>query len=221
MSQAVRAARGFHSLWGERGARGLAMAGGNEQKFHPLPPFSHETAVQKVRKAEDAWNSKDPERVALAYTPETKWRNRSEFPKGREGVKDFLKRKWSKEHEYRLIKEMWAFTENRIAARCCPLFVQFFFLFGLIFVGVFLIAGSATSSVMTATIGSGLTVTRCGSSTRKRAKCALATPASTTSPSKRATVCSTGQPAPLGLLTTLASRSWASEVGCSGSLRWL
>jgi uncharacterized protein len=83
----------------------------------PLPPFNAETAVQKVRMAEDAWNTRDPARVALAYTPDTIWRNRSEFLQGRDEVEAFLTRKWSKEQEYRLIKEVWAWQENRIAVR--------------------------------------------------------------------------------------------------------
>jgi uncharacterized protein len=83
----------------------------------PVPPFTLETATQKVRGAEDAWNSRDPERVALVYTEDTEWRNRAEFPKGREAVKEFLTRKWAKELDYRLIKELWAFRENRIAVR--------------------------------------------------------------------------------------------------------
>ena len=83
----------------------------------PLPPFSLETATQKVRMAEDAWNSRDPDRVVLVYTDDTVWRNRAEFPVGREQVREFLQRKWSKELDYRLIKEIWAFTENRIAVR--------------------------------------------------------------------------------------------------------
>lgn len=83
----------------------------------PLPPFTHETAVQKVRMAEDAWNSRDPARVALAYTPDSVWRNRAEFPRGRAEIEAFLARKWAREIEYRLIKELWAFTENRIAVR--------------------------------------------------------------------------------------------------------
>lgn len=83
----------------------------------PIPPFTKETAIQKIRMAEDAWNTRDPEKVALVYTEDTIWRNRSEFPKGREQVKEFLRRKWSKELEYRLIKELWAFTDNRIAVR--------------------------------------------------------------------------------------------------------
>lgn len=83
----------------------------------PLPPFDHASAVAKVRAAEDAWNTRDPERVALAYTPDTIWRNRSEFSRGRAEVAEFLRRKWARELEYRLIKELWAFGENRIAVR--------------------------------------------------------------------------------------------------------
>ena len=83
----------------------------------PVPPFTHETAVQKVRGAEDAWNSRDPDRVAQVYTEDTSWRNRAEFPTGREAVREFLQRKWARELDYRLIKELWAFTDNRIAVR--------------------------------------------------------------------------------------------------------
>src|SRR5689334_16068789 len=83
----------------------------------PFPPFSRETAIQKVRAAEDGWNSCNPERVSLAYTPDSYWRNRAEFVRGREQVVAFLTRKWAKELDYRLIKELWAFTENRIAVR--------------------------------------------------------------------------------------------------------
>jgi len=83
----------------------------------PLPPFSLETAKQKVRAAEDAWNTRDPVRVAQAYTLDTRWRNRSEFPCGREQVQAFLERKWQKELDYRLIKEIWAWHGNRIAVR--------------------------------------------------------------------------------------------------------
>lgn len=85
----------------------------------PVPPFTYDEAVQKVRMAEDAWNSRDPEKVALAYTPNTRWRNRSEFPKGRAEVQEFLSRKWATETGYRLIKEIWAHSENRIAVRFC------------------------------------------------------------------------------------------------------
>ena len=83
----------------------------------PLPPFSKESAIQKVRLAEDSWNSREPEKVALAYTLDSHWRNRAEFINGREEIVAFLKRKWAKELDYRLIKELWAFTENRIAVR--------------------------------------------------------------------------------------------------------
>jgi nuclear transport factor 2 (NTF2) superfamily protein len=83
----------------------------------PFPPFTPETAAQKVRMAEDAWNTRDPERVALAYTLDTTWRNRAEFLTGREAVVEFLQRKWARELEYRLIKELWACHENRIAVR--------------------------------------------------------------------------------------------------------
>jgi len=83
----------------------------------PVPPFTRESAIQKVRGAEDAWNSRDPDRVAGVYTEDTVWRNRAEFPVGREAVRGFLQRKWARELDYRLIKELWAFTENRIAVR--------------------------------------------------------------------------------------------------------
>jgi nuclear transport factor 2 (NTF2) superfamily protein len=83
----------------------------------PLPPFSSETATKKVRAAEDAWNTREPERVALAYTADSRWRNRSEFLVGREQIVAFLRRKWTRELDYRLIKELWAFRENRIAVR--------------------------------------------------------------------------------------------------------
>lgn len=83
----------------------------------PIPPFTHETAVQKIRLAEDAWNSRDPARIVLAYSPDTQWRNRAEFPVGREQAQAFLERKWAREHDYRLIKELWAFEGNRIAVR--------------------------------------------------------------------------------------------------------
>lgn len=83
----------------------------------PLPPFSRETAIQKVRLAEDAWNSRDPAKVSLAYTPESRWRNRSEFINGRQEIVAFLTRKWAKELDYRLIKELWSFGNNRIAVR--------------------------------------------------------------------------------------------------------
>jgi nuclear transport factor 2 (NTF2) superfamily protein len=83
----------------------------------PVPPFTRASATQKVRGAEDAWNSRDPDRVAQVYTPETRWRNRTEFPVGREAVRAFLQRKWARELDYRLIKGLWAFAEHRIAVR--------------------------------------------------------------------------------------------------------
>ena len=87
-----------------------------QQKL-PLPPFTMETALQKVQLAEDAWNSQDVERIALAYTINSEWRNRTEFINGREEIKVFLKRKWEKELEYKLKKELWGFRENRMAVR--------------------------------------------------------------------------------------------------------
>jgi len=81
------------------------------------PPFTEETARAKVKAAEDAWNSRDPERVALAYTEDSQWRNRSEFFTGREAIKEFLRRKWAKELDYRLMKELWSYTDNRISVR--------------------------------------------------------------------------------------------------------
>jgi nuclear transport factor 2 (NTF2) superfamily protein len=88
-----------------------------EQPRPPLPPFTLESATQKVRLAEDGWNSRDADKVSLAYSLDTQWRNRAEFTSGREEARQFLERKWNKELEYRLIKELWAFTENRIAVR--------------------------------------------------------------------------------------------------------
>ncbi len=85
---------------------------------HPIkPPFTEETARAKVKAAEDAWNSRDPERVALAYTKDSQWRNRTEFFTGREAIKKFLRRKWAKELDYRLMKELWAYTGNHISVR--------------------------------------------------------------------------------------------------------
>ncbi len=81
------------------------------------PPFTAETAKAKVKAAENAWNTRDPDRIALAYTEDSEWRNRDKFLKGRDEIKTFLKRKWAKELEYRLMKELWAFTENRISVR--------------------------------------------------------------------------------------------------------
>jgi nuclear transport factor 2 (NTF2) superfamily protein len=83
----------------------------------PLPPFTLETATKKVQAAEDAWNTRDPVRVSLAYTPDTEWRNRADFVNGRGQVVEFLTRKWEREHDYRLKKSLWAFTDNRIAVR--------------------------------------------------------------------------------------------------------
>ncbi len=83
----------------------------------PLPPFTRETAMLKVRLAEDGWNSRNPEAVSKAYSLDTRWRNRATFVRGRDEARDFLASKWAKEHEYRLVKELWAFTDNRIAVR--------------------------------------------------------------------------------------------------------
>jgi len=88
----------------------------NVKKF-PVPPFTRETALQKVQMAEDAWNTRDPEKVCLAYTINTEWRNRTEFVNGREAVKEFLKRKWQRELDYKLKKELWGFLDNRMAVR--------------------------------------------------------------------------------------------------------
>ena len=89
----------------------------NNEARPPLPPFTRETAIQKVRLAEDGWNSRDAQRVSLVYTIDSQWRNRAEFPKGREQIVEFLTSKWAKELDYRLIKEIWAFEHNRIAVR--------------------------------------------------------------------------------------------------------
>lgn len=93
------------------------MSTNSEAPRPPLPPFTRETAMQKVRMAEDAWNSRDPVRVSLAYTPDSQWRNRAEFPRGRANIVEFLQRKWERELDYRLIKELWAHDGNRIAVR--------------------------------------------------------------------------------------------------------
>ena len=98
------------------GAR-LPRFNGDPMSRPPLPPFTAETAATKARLAEDAWNSRDPARVAQAYTTDSRWRNRSEFFSGREAIEIFLTRKWARELDYRLIKEVWAFTGNRIAVR--------------------------------------------------------------------------------------------------------
>ena len=88
-----------------------------ESPRQPLPPFEMETAIQKVRLAEDAWNTRDPERVSLAYTPDSRWRNRTDFITGRQAIVEFLTRKWAREQDYRLIKELWGFRNNRMAVR--------------------------------------------------------------------------------------------------------
>jgi len=84
---------------------------------HPVPPFTHQTALQKVQAAEDAWNSRDPEKVAAAYSENSDWRNRDQFFTGREAIKTFLQGKWERELNYRLMKELWSFTDNRISVR--------------------------------------------------------------------------------------------------------
>ncbi len=89
----------------------------DEERRMPVPPFTLETATEKVRLAEDAWNSRNPEKIALAYTKDSRWRNRNEFLTGREKIISFLQRKWQRENDYRLIKELWAFNEERIAVR--------------------------------------------------------------------------------------------------------
>ena len=89
----------------------------NSEPRPPFPPFTRETAIEKVRKAEDAWNSRDPQKVSLAYSVDSRWRNRNQFIHGRDEIVAFLTSKWLRESDYRLIKELWAFTENRIAVR--------------------------------------------------------------------------------------------------------
>jgi uncharacterized protein len=89
----------------------------NEEIRHPLPPFSRDSAIEKIRLAEDGWNTRNPQAIALAYTKDSVWRNRNEFPVGRQQIIELLEKKWQKEHQYRLIKELWAFTHNRIAVR--------------------------------------------------------------------------------------------------------
>ncbi len=88
-----------------------------DQQRPPLPPFNRDSAIEKVRLAEDGWNSRDPERVAQAYTADSRWRNRAQFPHGRDQIRQFLAGKWEREQEYRLIKELWAFEDHRIAVR--------------------------------------------------------------------------------------------------------
>lgn len=93
------------------------MPNNQETPRPPLPPFTRQTAIQKVRMAEDAWNSRDPVRIAAGYTVDSRWRNRAEFPVGRDQIVAFLSRKWARELDYRLIKELWAFDDTRIAVR--------------------------------------------------------------------------------------------------------
>jgi len=95
----------------------MIMADTAKESRPPFPPFTRETAIQKVRLAEDGWNTRDPQKVSLAYAIDSRWRNRSEFVNGRAEIVAFLTRKWNKELDYRLIKELWAFTTNRIAVR--------------------------------------------------------------------------------------------------------
>jgi uncharacterized protein len=95
----------------------MQQSGENQEVRAPVPPFNEETARQKVKAAQDAWNTRDPEKVSLAYTPDSKWRNRDEFFEGREEIVAFLKRKWARELDYRLEKNLWCFTNNRIAVR--------------------------------------------------------------------------------------------------------
>jgi nuclear transport factor 2 (NTF2) superfamily protein len=94
----------------------MQQSGENQEK-PPVPPFNEETARQKVKAAEDAWNTRDPEKIALAYTEDSQWRNRDEFFKGREEIIAFLKRKWARELDYRLMKELWCYQGNRISVR--------------------------------------------------------------------------------------------------------
>src|ERR1700739_4876416 len=102
---------------GQSSSQESAGAAPNGSARPPLPPFTRETAIQKVRLAEDAWNTRDPNRVALGYTVDSRWRNRAEFVNGRAEIEAFLTRKWRRELDYRLIKELWAFEGNRIAVR--------------------------------------------------------------------------------------------------------
>ena len=95
----------------------MQQSGENREARPPVPPFNEETARQKVKAAQDGWNTRDPEKVAMAYTTDSKWRNRDEFFEGREEIVAFLKRKWERELDYRLEKNLWCFTENRIAVR--------------------------------------------------------------------------------------------------------
>ncbi len=95
----------------------MQQSGESQEVRPPVPPFTEEAAHQKVKAGQDAWNTRDPEKVSLAYTPDSKWRKRDEFFEGREAIRDFLRRRWSRELDYRLEKNLWCFTENRIAVR--------------------------------------------------------------------------------------------------------
>ena len=95
----------------------MQLSGENQESRPPVPPFNEETARQKVKAAQDAWNTRNPEKVSMAYTEDSKWRNRDEFFEGREAIRAFLQRKWARELDYRLQKNLWCFTENRIAVR--------------------------------------------------------------------------------------------------------
>ena len=95
----------------------MQQSSGNQEVRPPVPPFDEETAQEKVKAAQDAWNTRDPEKVSLAYTPDSRWRNRDEFLEGRDEIVAFLRRKWARELDYRLEKNLWCFTENRIAVR--------------------------------------------------------------------------------------------------------
>ena len=107
----------FRPLVGAPPARATYWSDGDRPQRPPLPPFSADTAAQKVRAAEDAWNTRQPQTVSLAYTHDSVWRNRSEFIRGRQSITQFLMEKWVKEREYRLVKELWAHTDSRIAVR--------------------------------------------------------------------------------------------------------
>jgi hypothetical protein len=151
-----------------------------EQPRPPFPPFTTETATQKVRMAEDAWNSRDPERCSLAYSPDSVWRNRSEFLAGRDAIRQFLARKWATELDYRLVKELWSCQGNRM---------QF---------------ASPMNGTTTAASGIAPTATRTGSSTNA-ASCSAALRASMTCPSRRASASSIGRSVG-ARTTTLGSR---------------
>src|SRR3989442_15776924 len=156
-----------------------------KQMRPPLPPFDRETAVKKVRLAEDAWNSRDAERVSLAYTVDSVWRNRAEFVTGREAIVQFLKRKWTRELDYRLIKELW--VGAAIALQCA----------------------SHTSGMTTAVTGSAPTATRTGSSTAT-GSCGAVTRASMTCRSWSPTASTSGRSVVVPTITPVC-RTWVSE----------